>query len=124
MEKPPSAFTAGTVDRHAALVHEVARALAQSTALADAAPKMLAAICTALAWEYGALWEVDRPGTTLRFVAAREGVPGRFAAFVTLSRETTLARGVGLPGRVWATGEPAWIPDVVVDGNFPRAAAA
>ena len=124
MEKPLPGITARTVDRHTALVHEVARALGQCTALADAAPKMLAAICNALAWDYGALWELDRPGTTLRFVAARDEVPERFAAFVALSRETTLARGVGLPGRVWATGQPAWIPDVVVDANFPRAGAA
>src|SRR5262249_38423523 len=48
----------------------------------------------------------------------------RFTEFVDLSRRTALARGIGLPGRVWASGRPAWIPDVVVDGNFPRAPAA
>ena len=50
--------------------------------------------------------------------------PPRLAEFVELSRTIALARGTGLPGRVWASGRPAWIPDVVVDDNFPRARAA
>jgi PAS domain S-box-containing protein len=48
----------------------------------------------------------------------------RFPEFDTVSRSITFQRGTGLPGRVWASAEPVWIPDVVHDSNFPRAAIA
>lgn len=32
-----------------------------------------------------------------------------------------LTSGAGLPGRVLASGEPAWVADVLSDDNFPRA---
>jgi PAS domain S-box-containing protein len=116
--------TATSESRHAAIVRQIALALAGSETLADAAPQMIRAVCEALDWEYGGLWEVDGPGTALRLVGTWPGSSDRFAEFVELSRKTGLARGVGLPGRVWASEQPAWIPDVVVDDNFPRAAAA
>jgi two-component system, sensor histidine kinase and response regulator len=116
--------TSDSEPRYAAIVRQIALALAGSETLADAAPRMLRAVCEALGWEYGGLWEVDGPGTALHLVGTWPGPSDRFAEFVELSRKTALARGVGLPGRVWASEHPAWIPDVVVDRNFPRAVAA
>ncbi|HEX5965747.1 MAG TPA: ATP-binding protein, partial [Pyrinomonadaceae bacterium] len=44
--------------------------------------------------------------------------------FETASRNRTFTRGIGLPGRIWATGKPAWIPDIIAERNFMRAAFA
>ena len=42
--------------------------------------------------------------------------------FDAVSRRTILRPGVSLPGRVWASGEPAWIADAQkVETNCPRA---
>jgi diguanylate cyclase (GGDEF)-like protein len=50
--------------------------------------------------------------------------PGRFQAFRKVTEATRFSPGVGLPGRVLATGAPSWIIDVTNDPNFPRAPAA
>lgn len=109
---------------HVSIVQEIARALAEAATLADAAPSMLAAVCRTLAWEYGALWEVDRAGKKLRCVGTWHDGSVQFTEFLNHSRTIVFDRGVGLPGRVWASGRPAWIPDVVHDSNFPRAVTA
>ena len=123
MAEPPVSPPASD-NAHAPIVGDIARALAESATLADAAPRMLAAVCESLGWEYGALWEVDRPGKRLHCVGTWHDSSLPFTDFVAISRTTTFARGVGLPGRVWDARKPAWIPDVVSDRNFPRAAAA
>lgn len=103
------------------VVYETACALAESTTLVEAAPRMLEAICEALGWEYGAFWRVDRAANLLRCLATWHPPSLQFDEFTTVSRQTAFDSGIGLPGRVWASRRPAWIPDVVHDANFPRA---
>src|SRR6185436_7261066 len=48
----------------------------------------------------------------------------KVSEFERVSREFTFVPGLGLPGRVWASLQPEYIPDVVPDENFPRAPSA
>ena len=103
---------------------ETTSALAESSTLEDAAPRMLKAVCEALGWQYGAIWQVNRARDTLRCVGTW-GEPGlALAEFTAATRAHAFERGVGLPGRVWESREPTWIRDVTTDENFPRARAA
>jgi len=111
-------------DRQLTVLYETAHALASAATLAEALPRTLGAVCEALGWEYGALWKVDRAANVLRCVATWSMPSLSFHMFVEASRGMSFAPGVGLPGRVWATGEPAWIADVLQDANFPRAKMA
>lgn len=50
--------------------------------------------------------------------------PARFETFRQITGMTPFKAGEGLPGRVAASGKPAWIIDVTKDPNFPRASLA
>ena len=116
---------AGAVpERRLTAEYIAARALLDASTLDEAAPKILAAICGTLGWEHGCIWTIDREIDALRCAYIWNAPSARFPQFDTLSRTTTFKRGVGLPGRVWSNGQPAWIRDVVEDANFPRASAA
>jgi PAS domain S-box-containing protein len=118
-DQPP-----GPTSRRLTAEYVAARALAESASLAEAAPRVLQAMCEAFDWEHGALWSLDAGAGVLRCVHTWHVPTVSLPEFEDASRRMVLAPGVGLPGRVWTTGEPAWVPDVVSDPNFPRAAIA
>jgi PAS domain S-box-containing protein len=103
--------------------HAVARILAETDRPVEVYARVLEAIGGSLGWELGAVWEVGREGDRLRCVCtwhAGAGAP----EFEALSERIALAPGEGLPGRVFESGEPAWIADAPEDANFPRSSAA
>jgi diguanylate cyclase (GGDEF)-like protein/PAS domain S-box-containing protein len=106
-----------------AIQRAIAQALAESSTLAEAGPVILRTLGEMLGWATAAIWRVEREEVLRRHGAWH--APGLAVdEFERLSRDMTFARGVGLPGRVWNSGEPAWIPDVLVDDNFPRVRSA
>lgn len=109
-----------TAERRLAAEHAVVRILAGAGQLAAAAPDLLRAVGEHLGWDWGAIWTLDDATQLLRCdcVWAR---PGReVPEFERLSLELFLPRGLGLPGRVWETGEPAWIENPIGDPDYVR----
>jgi PAS domain S-box-containing protein len=105
--------------------YAVTRALAESDTLGEAATEVLQAVGEGMEWEWGALWTVDLEGQALHCRGSIWHKPNIDAAeFDAISREISFAPGQGLPGRVWQSGEPAWIVDVTTDPNFVRAGVA
>jgi PAS domain S-box-containing protein len=104
--------------------HTVTHILSEATTLEEATPRILQAVCECLVWDLGALWRHDREAGVLRCVEVWHPESIAVPEFGAASRESTLEPGIGLPGRVWSTREPAFIPDVVHDPDFVRAPVA
>jgi PAS domain S-box-containing protein len=102
----------------------ITRILAESPALSNATPRLLQTIGEALGWEVGSIWTPDVDANVLRCLNIWHAPSAKAERFESVSYERTLAPGVGLPGRVWTSLKPAWIPDVTKDENFPRASVA
>lgn len=72
-----------------------------------------------LGWKSGGFWETNEDAIALKCAQLWSSNTDT-AAFKAL-QEYSFACGVGLPGRAWESGEPAWIIDVTQDPNFSRA---
>ncbi len=94
-----------------------AAALVESTALSDAAPKVLHAICASLGWSVGTVWMVDAGHDHLA-CSAFWSAERDMAAFETQSCQRRINFGEGLPGGVWRSRQPAWVSDIAVDARF------
>ena len=111
--------------RFLAIEHEVSLILAETSAAAEANPKLLQTVGTSLGWDFGAVWEeTGGPDASVRCTETWCADETRLAEFARTSLGTLLPPGHGLPGRVWSSAAPAWITDVQSDPNFPRAKAA
>src|SRR4051794_24541977 len=81
--------------RQLAAAYAATRVLAESATLSEATPRVLRTICETLAWEFGALWAIDRPASVLTCVESwHTGIPG-FDEFAVATRRMKYACGTG-----------------------------
>lgn len=105
------------------------RILSESATVVQAFSKILQAICESLDWEIGEVWmpqkEIKQASESfLKCVDnwVQPSVPT--AKFTKAAKQMRCAPGVGLQGRIWASGSPRWIADIVEDVNLYRAEIA
>src|SRR6266576_4312924 len=100
--------------------HTVTEMLATAATLEEVTPKILQTVCELLFWDVGTLWSIDREAGVLRCAEVWHDESVEVPQFEAICRQNTFMPGVGLPGRVWSSHEPAYIPDVAKDPIFPR----
>ncbi|MEH2104803.1 GAF domain-containing protein [Nostoc sp.] len=111
-------------EQHLKAEYVTTRVLAESTTINEAMPQILQGICESLGWDLSEFWIADQRANLLSLLNSWYKISFEMQEFDILSRQTTFAPGVGLPGRVWASVEPVWIADVVKDQNFIRSQIA
>src|SRR5437870_9644849 len=108
------------MDRRLAAQFAVTRALAESSSLSEATPKLLQYVCEAVGFELGELWCVNADSNTLHIEGSWHVPTYEVDEFEKAGRKTILFPGIDLVGRVLQSGQPAWIDNVVADSNFSR----
>jgi PAS domain S-box-containing protein len=111
-------------ERRMSTGYAVTRVLAEAESLDAAVPFLLMSICEGLSWDVGALWRVDETVNLLRCMNLWHPPNLSFPTFVDATRKSTFKRGVGLPGRVWESCQPVWLPNIQQGPNFPRGSFA
>jgi PAS domain S-box-containing protein len=111
-------------EQRLAVSYAITRVLADSPSLADAAPRLLQAVCETLGWEMGVFWQVDSLRNEMHCRILWNAKALSVDRFAAVTRGACLGLGSDLAGRAWLEDKPIWLKDVLTDLSFPRAVAA
>jgi PAS domain S-box-containing protein len=108
------------------LLQSVAVAANEAKSVDDAIQTVVDQVCAYTSWPVGHVYVVDEDATDVLISSTIWHLedPQRFETFRRITEATRFTRGQGLPGRVLASAQGTWIPDVTTDPNFPRAKLA
>jgi PAS domain S-box-containing protein len=103
------------------LLQRITDAAAAATSVEEAFTVALAQICESTGWPVGHVQMREGQSGALRSSDLwHPAHDERFRVLREVTAATPLSSGVGLPGRVLASGEPLLIADIRGDRNFPR----
>ena len=81
-------------------------------------------VCETTGWDLAQTWMPGPGGLTMECGPAWYCRSSGLEKFRTASLSFVFGPGEGLPGRVWSSKQPAWVPDITRDANFVRAEMA
>ncbi|MGR7921358.1 response regulator [Zobellella denitrificans] len=100
----------------------ITRAANEARSVDEAMQTALDLVCAHTGWPLGHAWYPSADGDGLMSTRLWHlGDGERFRLFKNLTEASRYGSSMGLPERVLASGEPAWIPDVTRDPDFQRA---
>src|SRR5580704_12736468 len=108
------------------LLEEIATSSNQASSVPEAMKFTLDRVCAYTRWPIGHVYFAT-DGNTGSMVSTNIWHltdDDRFDQFRKMTERTDFLPGTGLPGRVFASRQPAWITDVTDDTNFPRGPSA
>jgi PAS domain S-box-containing protein len=111
------------VRRRLSAAHDATRALVSAHSVDEGLARVLEEVCRNLDFQWAALW-IPAENEQLVITGLYEDDTVALSGFTAHSRSMRFAPGLGLPGRVWATGRPHSIQELRDDPNFPRANVA
>lgn len=88
------------------------QAISESSDFHSALGVALRYVCEFTGWSFGEAWIPVSDDTALKCSSAWYGSTQSLRKFRESSEEFTFPLGTGLPGRVWFSRRPEWIPDV------------
>lgn len=98
------------VEQRHALLAAVSRAIGEAERYEQGLERTLEAICTYTEWAYGEVWTPADQDDELTYTLGYTDDPA-LELFRTESSSVTFAFDEGLPGRVYSSQSPEWIPD-------------
>jgi signal transduction histidine kinase/DNA-binding response OmpR family regulator len=106
----------------ATLLHRATEVTTETDSFEAALEHVVKLVCETTGWPVG---HVYRPLAHNGGMLAPTRIwhiddPEHYRVFCEVTEQTNFAAGEGLPGRILASGEPAWISNVQTDSNFPR----
>lgn len=106
------------------LLQAITMDVAVAADLLAALEVVLQRVCETTGWMLGQAWLPRPDGTAIDCCPVWFSSGGGVEEFRLGSVNSSLPPGVGLPGRVLSSKRVAWLKDVTVDDNFPRAVLA
>ncbi|MCD5415604.1 GAF domain-containing protein [Candidatus Bipolaricaulota bacterium] len=99
------------------LLLTITQTISESRGFYAALEVVLRKVCETTGWDFCETWIPNAAGTALERNPVWYSSTRSLDRFKRLSAEVTFSPDTGLPGRVWSSRQPEWIPDVSTESQ-------